>query len=270
MRPAPEPIGGGTLQGAANFRAVLPYEAANGRRLRPGLIYRSGELSSLTRTDLDHIAASNIKLICDLRSRSEQIRFATQWPKLQAARTLTMPETDSQNAGIEILISALAKSPGPEGARVAMLKTYARMPETYAPLLRVLFSELQTGWGIPLLIHCHAGKDRTGFAVAMLLAALGVSQADILDDYARTNQFFDMAGETSIITKIIGRALGTNPDPATAKPLAAADPAYLASALAAIETRHGSIDAYLTTMLNLTPPARSRLHTLFLTTAQTI
>src|SRR3546814_2414447 len=65
---------------------------------------------------------------------------------------------------------------------------YAAMPEPFAPYIRPLFEAVADGQ-LPLLVHCTAGKDRTGLVVAVLLLALGVSREDVLADYGRSGSY---------------------------------------------------------------------------------
>ncbi|MGC9270518.1 tyrosine-protein phosphatase [Acidiphilium sp.] len=251
------------LAGAANFRAVAALPDGTGRRVRPHMLFRSGALSELTSGDLAAIEALGIRLICDLRSTAERRRFPTSWPPLAPARTITMPGDSDREAGMQPLIDRLAHQPGPDGARQAMLDLYRSLPRLLAPSLQATFDAVATGWGVPLLLHCHVGKDRTGVAVALLLAALDIDPKAILDDYLETAARIDIAAETRHLARSLGSLLGRAIDPGTLDQLGRADPAYLAAAFAAIDQEWGGTEGYFTA-IGLSASRRERLRALLL------
>ncbi|MCW8305472.1 tyrosine-protein phosphatase [Acidiphilium sp. PA] len=251
------------LAGAPNFRAVDPLPAGGGRRLRPGLIYRSGALASLTRDDTAAIEPLGIKLICDLRSASERRRFPTVWPALAPARTIAMPAESDREAGMQPLIDRLAREPGPDGARRAMLDLYGSLPRLLAPVLQAALAAAASGWGIPILLHCHVGKDRTGVAVALILTALGIERAAITTDYQETANRIDIAVETRHFARTLGMVLGRAIDPGTLDQLGRTDPAYLAAAFGAIDQIWGGPAGYFDA-IGISASGRERLQALFL------
>lgn len=249
------------LDSAPNFRDVGALPRAGGGCLRPGRIFRSGELSGLTDTDLGHLEALGIKLVCDLRSSGERRRFATRWPPLAPARTIGLPPEADHAAGMQNLIERLAREPGPEGARLAMLDLYASLPGLLAPTLREMIEAIASGWGQPVLLHCHVGKDRTGVATALLLSALGVTEAAIRADYEETARRIDIAAETRHLARSLARLLGRAIDPGTLDMLGRTDPAYLDAAFAATARHWGSTAGYLAA-IGVTQERRDRLASL--------
>jgi protein-tyrosine phosphatase len=256
------------LSGAQNFRAVKPY-AASGRRLRPDTIFRSGELSRVTPADLRNVATLGIRLVCDLRSSAEQSAFPTSWPPgpAPAPRWLDLPDRDDSEAGPGAVFSLILSHHGDAGAAKAMEQMYRRKPRAFAETLRIIFQTVLAGGALPLLIHCHAGKDRTGFVTAMLLAALGIGKPDIIDDYITTAMFFPAREESIAIVDWARRAFGRKVDPAQASPLAEARASYIESAFAEIDTNWDGVDSYLREACSLTPEARASLQNLLLVSA---
>lgn len=247
-----------SLAGAPNFRAVAPLPTRDGRHLRPDTLYRSGVLAHLTEADLAVVETLSVKLICDLRSSAERHRFPSRWPGLAPARTIVMPSTTDREAGMQPLIDRLAREPGPEGAYRAMLDLYAALPRLVAPVLSDTIEAIITGWGIPLLVHCHVGKDRTGVTVALLLAALGIERAAIIADYLETANRIDIEAETKHVARSLGNLLGRAIDPGTLDCLGRADPAYIETMFTAIDRQWGGIMAYFEA-LGLTASGRERL-----------
>ncbi len=251
------------LAGARNFRAVKPYKAAGGRTLRANTLYRSGELSRLSESDLDVIAGLGIKLICDLRTDREQSEFVSRWPDGTGHRHLVFTDRDESDAGPHKIFELMARHPGETGALQAMDLLYRRKPHAFAKNLGRLFNTIVEGDALPLLIHCHAGKDRTGFVVAMLLAAAGVSEADIIDDYVTTAVFFPVEEEARAVAGWARKSFGHEIAPESARPLVDARHAYIAAALEEIRAGWGGVDDYLRAA-GLTDEARAELQALLL------
>lgn len=254
-------MGGVRLGNAPNFRDVGPLPLDDGRALRPGMLYRSGELSRLDDDDLARLEALGIRLVCDLRSAGERFRFVSRWPALAPARRIDMPAETDSGAGMKPLLERLARQPGPDSARQAMLDLYAGLPVLLAPVLRQAAEAMTSGWGVPVLLHCHVGKDRTGVATALLLAALGVQRDAIAADYHETTARIDIAAETRHLARRLAGLLGGAIDPATLDILGRADPAYLDAAFAAAVRHEGGLDGYFTAS-GLTRDRRDRLRNL--------
>ncbi len=233
------------LAGARNFRAVKPYTAANGGRLRANTLFRSGELSRLSDADLDFIAGLNIRLICDLRTTREQNEFVSRWPDGTGHRHLVLADRDESDAGPHKIFELIASHPGETGGLKAMDLLYRRKPRAFAKSLAVLFETILAGNALPLLIHCHAGKDRTGFMTAMLLAAVGVSEADIVDDYVTTAVFFHAETEARGLAGWARKSFGREIDPGSALPMVDARRAYIEAAFEEIRAGWGSVEGYL-------------------------
>lgn len=249
------------LSGAANFRTIPALPTEDGRRLRPDLIYRSGELSGLTRDDLTHLESLGIKLVCDLRSRAERRRFATAWPALAPARTIEMPPDSDAEAGMNWLIGRLAQEPGAAGARRAMIDLYATLPRLLLPILAETFAAIIAGWALPVLLHCHVGKDRTGVAAAILLRTAGITRAGIIADYLETTRHTDGEADRAVLGRTVGRLLGRAIDPDTLDVLSRADETYLMAAFDAIDRNMGGFDAWLAAA-GVTPDRHARLRSL--------
>jgi len=234
------------LAGASNFRAVQPYPATGGRRLRANTLFRSGELSRLSDADLDTIRGLDIRLVCDLRSRHEQSEFVSRWPDGTGHILLDLPDRsdrDEWSAGPEAIFQLIKSLPGQAGALRAMDMLYRRKPRAFAGHLKRLIDTIVAGGALPLLVHCHAGKDRTGFVVAMLLAAVGVSRADAIDDYMATARYFQV--DSRALAAWAKRSFGEDVDPAATEPMAEARRAFIEAAFEEIDAQWGGTDSYL-------------------------
>lgn len=157
------------LAQSSNFRDIGGYAAAGGKHVRWGKIYRSGATPLLTDADLQEIKALGLANMVDLRSSEEVVLVPT--------RIRGVPMTSvgySMGQMMSLDPAKLGTSNGPE--------LYGTFPVFLAPQLRVVFERLLSNDG-PLVYNCSAGQDRTGFVTAMVLSALGVPRATIIEDY---------------------------------------------------------------------------------------
>lgn len=236
------------LAGAPNFRDMGGYATQDSRTVRFGQLYRSEGLASLTPKDLDVVRGLGIQLICDLRSAGERTHIPTLWPEDAPAHVLHLDVSADVRAGSAAMAKALLEDPSAEGARQAMLISYGHFPQAFAPHLATLFGQLSANNGLPLVFHCAAGKDRTGFLAALLLAALGVPMHSILEDYLLSGRYWQGPRGEASIRQVLAVMFGSAPDDAVIAPLVAVEKEYLMAAFEAIVERYGSVEGYLETV----------------------
>lgn len=238
------------LEGGRNFRDLGGYLTESGRQVRWGLLYRSGVMAGLTDADYRYLAGLGIRTICDFRSTDERTREALQWRLSDAPRVLARDYRMDLSAFASLMSGRLA----PEALTAGMAKLYEDTPYEFAADYRAMFAELLAGHA-PLAFNCSAGKDRTGVAAALILLALGVPRATVLDDYMLSNAAANMDG--------VAKGVVPGNDPAMAalarlppevrKLMTGVQREWLEAALAAIEKRDGSIPAYLGQRLGVGP-----------------
>lgn len=260
--PAPAPVAPHErvipLQGGQNFRDLGGYRTADGRRVKWGLLYRSGSMHDLTPADFAALAKRGLRTVCDLRDTRERTKAPVAWP---AAHAPTVFADDYDMTGD---MSALTR-PGLDEAkaRAIMQQSYTQLPFRFAGAYRRMFAELAAGRA-PLAFNCSAGKDRTGVAAALLLTVLGVPRATVMQDYLLSNRYFDPARAAADP----GTAALFQRMPADARQaLMGVDPSYLDAALAAIERRPGGMAAYQRDALGLDAATIRRLRAMYLTRA---
>jgi protein-tyrosine phosphatase len=253
--PAPDPhvI---PLQGQSNFRDLGGYTTADGRRVKPGLIFRSGELSNLTFEDYRTLSALRLRTVYDLRTAGERTTAPTTWAA-GPVQTFVSPKPGSPLAGLSL---ESREHLTPAHARDAMLAFYRQMPTAYTTEFKAIFDQLLDDHA-PLLLHCTAGKDRSGLAAALILTALGVPRAKVLSDYELTNRYLDLA---DLKRAGVNSAFLARLPPDVARVFLAADPAYLEASFQAIEQQYGSIDAYFSNALSIGPARKAKLRSLYL------
>lgn len=244
--PLPEQVQ--RLSGAPNFRDFGGYDTVDGRRVRRGQLFRSDDLSNLTHGDLEALTPLAIRLICDLRGSLERTRRPSRWPEgLTTERIVASLSTDLR-MGHGFHARFLEDAPTAENARLMMLETYRYLPRNGARGLQTIFSRLAAG-EVPALIHCTAGKDRTGFICASLLSVLGVPRETIYADYLLTNERGNLDALAIRVAPLIEQMLEIK-DPLPRVALDVVNGVareYLDASFAAIDEEHGSLDAYLDT-----------------------
>jgi protein-tyrosine phosphatase len=176
--------------------------------------------------------------VYDLRTKSEREGHESRWP---ADMTPEAGVADSDDAAIGSLVAqmkvAIEGSPG--DVRLLMLDTYRALPVAFAPVIDAVVDDVVAG-STPVLVHCAAGKDRTGYVAAVLQLALGVPYREVMGDYLLSNGLYGPPR----LAAAIERTFGVQPQPETVEALAVREE-YLHAALQAIEDDHGSFRRYL-------------------------
>jgi protein tyrosine/serine phosphatase len=141
-----------------------------------------------------------------------------------------------------------------------MVEEYARLPfdPAHLELFSATFRALADGDG-PVLIHCAAGKDRTGLLVALIHHALGVGADDIMADYLLTNEARSTADWVTRFSDLLEREFGRRPPREAVEAFLRVHPDWLRSAFRAIEHRAGGLNGYLEAALGVDAPVRARL-----------
>lgn len=245
------------LEGAVNFREVGGYPTASGGRVRRGMVYRAGSLARLTESDLERLQSLNLKLICDLRGNDEVQDEPDRLPQNPTPHRVHLPlvAEDDRLERLWMLFFDRRKLSN------FMREMYSRIIlEQNARLYGSILERLSHSENLPALIHCTAGKDRTGIAIALLLSVLGVPEETILADYSLSNLHFDTFYQYgSRAMKAIER-FGLSA--ADIQPFLLANPATLKGALDDMRRKYGSLETYLTQAAGLDPAALSRLRAL--------
>lgn len=231
------------LSSADNFRdlagAGAGYRTRGGGRVRHGVFYRSNELQ-LTHEDVASLAGLGIAQIHDLRGSME----------IEAHPDVEVPGATWHHvevAGIPMeTISTLADADAAFGVMHQVYDVFVRSPAaraSYAALLTAL-----ADGPLPQLFHCTAGKDRTGWAAALLLEVAGVEHDVIVDDYLLTNAVSSATREKYLA--LVAEHLGPE-QVAVYEPTMIVRESYLKTAYDAVAEVYGTVDAYLRDGLGL-------------------
>ena len=262
----PEPTSRGRrhlgLDGAENFRDLGGYPTDDGRRVAWGRLYRSGHLGRLTPSDVAAIARLRIRLVCDLRAASERADMTSRLPTGSPPKVVTLPiDFPALEPGL-VRRRLLGRDFAPGALAETVLAAYRAYVTDFAAPFGELLAALAEPDHVPALIHCNGGKDRTGFAAALVLLALGVPHTTIVEDYLLTNHLTRWTTRRRAWLTFLASRLRMRPREMRA--LLEARAPYLEAAFATMEARYGSVEGYLREALGVSDERRERLRAAFL------
>ena len=265
----------GTETALATLRAAVPNvrdaggrSTASGGRMRRGVVYRSAQLLDLSADAQDALLALGVRTVHDLRTADE---IAHRRDTLPEGITLVVDDVladrpHSGAAGVASIVNQHADraSVSELNAAVGGGRAADVMRETYRHLVtlpsahrgyRRLLSGIANG-DDATVIHCTAGKDRSGWAVALLQLVCGVSRDDVMADYLLSNDA--MAAAYGPMLEAFAREGG---DADALAHMIYVEPGYLETALAVVDEEFGGLDGYLATGLGTSGADVDRLRT---------
>ncbi|MEI6456345.1 MAG: tyrosine-protein phosphatase [bacterium] len=229
------------LTAQPNFRDLGSIPTTNGHSIRRGILFRSGDLSTLTEEDIRAVESVGLTSIIDFRAQREidkrpdkvisTVREIVFLPIHDAAREIAERYFDANNA---------------QGLETILVGDYRRLITDHVDEYRKFFKILSLTENLPLVFHCAAGKDRTGLASALLLFSLGVGWSEIWKDYLDSNHY-----TTPMMLKIIRKLKDKGKNGAILRPILEVREAYLNAALDQIDKSFGSIDHFLQKVLRV-------------------
>lgn len=248
------------LAGVRNFRDVGGLPTVDGRRVRYGVLFRSGHLAHATEEDAAFLDSLGLHTIFDFRNAADQ-KLEGPDVELTGVRNVNLPLSDPadgaefwkmvRDGDIDQLRQILADGKA-AGRMIASYRTIIK--ERTAEHSQVLHALVEDS--VPALMHCAAGKDRAGLSIAVTLLALGVEREAILADYLESNakhrrykvhrSSSDAAAYSPEVMELLS-------------PLFDARAEYLTAAFETIEETWGGVDSYLERGLRVTPKTRERL-----------
>jgi protein-tyrosine phosphatase len=222
-----------------NFRDCGGYVTTDGRHTLKGRLYRSGTLDDVRAADLRTLQTYHLKTIVDLRAPREKKQGM---PRLDGVLRIDVP-IEFENR-VREKVQPLMTKRGAEGEVIDILKQmYRDLADEAWPQAGELFKILLNPDAYPVLIHCRAGKDRTGFMCALVHQAVGVERAAIFQDYCETNNHFGLVSprmERFMKIMSLGKLQLEN-----VRASLSAREEYLQAAFDQIDQQHGGMTAYL-------------------------
>jgi len=245
-----------------NFRDFGGYDTPDGKVAR-GQLYRSASFHDATPTDMAHLDKLNVRFLVDLRRPEERSFEVNRWPPDEVL-TIFHDEGAAAMALPPHLVALIQSDLSAASVATFMTDLYREFPfdTRLITLYRRWFEEL--GQGGPGIIHCAAGKDRTGFGCALTLLALGVDEEAVFADYDFTNQAVDIEARLPRIQARFEERLGRKLNPEALRPMLGVSPDYLRAALHAVSEKHGSVAGYMTDVLGVGERERANLRTKFI------
>ena len=236
------------LVGTSNFRDLGGYVGHGGRMVRWRKLFRSDHLGALTSQDVQTLSGIGLSRVFDFRGPSERAEHKCAMPGV-AVHSLPIEPSIVQD--MQKLLAA--------GCRITAHDTVQLMEHTYRNFVvgnSERFAELfahMVERDDPLVFHCTAGKDRTGFAAALVLHALGVAHPVVMQDYLLTNELFRMPATVKRaapqeVLEVMWRVQET----------------FLNAAFKAVEGEFGGMPSYLEKTLRVGPREQARLAKLYL------
>ncbi len=253
----------GPFASVLNFREMGGLPAADGARIRPGVLYRSGHWSQASDDDVDRLAGYDLAAVVDFRTEIDRRGDGGPNRLPDGPDYLQLEMIDSSGRGHEIrsvLMSgdqALIEERFGDGQAEAFARDGVvemaldrEKQEVFARFLDVVADEGRR----PVLWHCSAGKDRAGWAATLVGLALGVPEDELLDHYEASNVHRPVEQRLAHYAE---RGL----DVSVLRPFLRVDASYQRAGLAAIDERWPTREAYLTEALGFGPDRIERLRT---------
>ena len=252
---------------APNFRDLGGYAGLDGRTVRTKRIYRSQLIAKPTPEDAAALKAINLRYVCDLRGTQEREMAPNRWTEAPEPTFRHLDIGMDVRAGATDLLDIIAADPTVNGIGKMMMRTYSLLPGAFEGKLGPFLDDLMSGDHFPVVIHCTAGKDRTGFVSALLLLTLGVPLDVVHHDYALTETYSNMDQMMVASARYLKSVVGdkVTPDDGMVRLLCGTSPDFLNAALGVVERDYGSVEGYLEQTAGFDAAKRERLRELMLT-----
>jgi len=247
------------MAGTPNFRDFGGYRSALGKQVKWGYLFRSGQLASLSDADVALLASLDLDLVFDFRRVEEQESDLSRLPMEPGPRVVSLPIIPGSNS--RFFEEAGGQDQGPGAMFDFMLEINRDFADSQAETYGRMFSEILAAEDARFLVHCAAGKDRTGFAAAIVLLALGVPREVVMRDYLLTGRYFiperelDRLRQKYQLEHMLADAI---------LPMLEVHEDYLAMALGYIDEHYESVESYLERALGVGAPELAELRRRYL------
>jgi protein-tyrosine phosphatase len=239
------------FEGIPNFRDIGGYPTADGREVKWGVLYRAATLAESSNADLQGLQRLNLKTLVDFRSAVEKEEEPNRLPDPTGFKVVEIPTLDDGNEAMVKEITERIESGDFDGfdPNALMLEANRQFASTFTPQYRQFMQTVLQADGAPVAWHCSAGKDRTGFASAILLRILGVPQDMILQDYMASRENALEARESQLM---LLRLLKGDEAADKLTVMLGVEEEWLQAAFEQIDATWGSFDNYVRDGLQLT------------------
>jgi len=241
-----------------NFRDFGGWQTADGATVARGKLYRSAAFHDASEADIEKLNAMGLRFLVDLRRPEERKHEPSRWVT-ESCRVIFNDEGAGGQSLPPHLLALMQSDLTPQSTRDYMMSLYREIP--FDPRLISLYRDwfAALGEGGAGVVHCAAGKDRTGIACALTLIALGVDEEQVFADYDFTNQAVDLEKRMPKIQARMEERLGRTLDAAALRPMLGVHVDYLRQSLDVIEAEYGSALNYMEQTLGVGDAERAKL-----------
>ena len=248
------------LHGGINFRDIGGYSSRDGRRVVWRKLLRSGHLANLSDSDLSVLSSIGVNQIHDFRREDEQLRSPSRVMNVEIIANYHISVGSISRFWDYLRDGNLTL----QSARNLVIDSYRDCIEEVAPAYTRFLQKILDNADGTSVFHCAAGKDRTGMAAALILAALDVPRSTIIEDYLLTEKHLDSNNLMTIIEKHLIDAKVQYWERDWLLPYCTVCAENIEAFFNAIDERFGSVDQYLDQALGLGKKGRERIQELFL------
>jgi len=238
------------FEGIANFRDLGGYANEQGQQVKWGVLYRSGTFAHSSRADLQGLQQLQLATLIDFRSSGEKEEEPNQRPQPASFTVVEIPTLDEGNKALVGEVMERVESGNFDGfdPDQFMLTANRQFATEFTPQFRQFIHTVLDAGGKPVVWHCSAGKDRTGFASAILLRVLGVPQETVMRDYMESKQHALEARKNQLLLLRVFKGEEAADKLAI---MMGVEEAWLRAAFAEIDAQWGSFDNYIREGLQL-------------------
>lgn len=238
------------FEGVSNFRDLGGYTTDTGKTVKWGKLYRAANFAETSRADQQVLDRLHLHALVDFRSSAEKEEEPNQLPKKPGYLIVEIPTMDGGDNSVSEEIMARFESGDfsdfdPDAFMVEANRQFAT---TFTPQFREFIGVVQQAKGEPVVWHCSAGKDRTGFAAAILLRILGVPEDVVIQDYILSREYA-LAARQKELTLV--RILKGEEAADKLQILLGVEEPWLQAAFDTIDETYGSFDNYVSEALGL-------------------
>lgn len=253
------------FEGIPNFRDLGGYPTDDGRQVKWGVLYRSGTFAHASRSDQSDLEKLKLTRVIDFRSSAEKTEEPNQLPDPATFEIIAIPTLDDGNQAMVGEIMERIDSGNFEGfdPNQKMLDANRQFASEFTPQFRRFIHTVLDAEGTPIVWHCSAGKDRTGFAAAILLQVLGVPRETIMRDYMASKQHALDARKSQLMLLRVFKGEEAADKLAV---MMGVEEAWLEAAFNKIDSQWGSFDNYISKGLELDQADIDQLRTNLLET----
>jgi protein-tyrosine phosphatase len=236
--------------GIHNFRDLGGYATEDGRQVKWGVLYRSGTLHGASDEDLGYLQQLGLHTLVDFRSSAEKAEEPDRLPEPPGFQVVEIPTLDGGDNSVakEIMGRIETGDFSDFEPETFMLEANRHFASRFTPQYREFLQTVLAADGEPVLWHCSAGKDRAGYASAIILRILGVPQDTVIADYSLSKEYSLAARRNQL------RLLRLFKGDETADKLEVimgVEPEWLQAGFEEIDAQYGSFENYVREALEL-------------------